>query len=56
MVYGGVSLAVYINGVCREFENAVRSHGIYKSIKATERDIVVYIIWELLPEELTEFF
>jgi patatin-related protein len=45
VVYGGVSLAVYMNGVCREFYNAVRGRGIYKLIKAlTDSDIVVDII------------
>lgn len=24
VLYGGVSLAIYMNGVCREFYNAVR--------------------------------
>ena len=42
VVYGGVSLAVYMNGVCREFYNAVRGRGVYKLIKAlTDADIVV---------------
>lgn len=45
VVYGGVSLAVYMNGVCREFYNAVRGRGIYKLIKAlTDADIVVDIV------------
>lgn len=45
VIYGGVSLAVYMNGVCREFYNAVRGRGIYKLIKAlTDSDIVVDII------------
>lgn len=45
VVYGGVSLAVYMNGVCREFYNAVRGRGIYKLLKAlTDSDIVVDII------------
>ena len=45
VVYGGVSLAVYMNGVCREFYNAVRGRGIYKLIKAlTDADIVVDIL------------
>lgn len=45
VVYGGVSLAIYMNGVCREFYNAVRGRGIYKLIKAlTDSDIVVDII------------
>jgi len=45
VLYGGVSLAVYMNGVCREFYNATRGRGIYKLIKAlTDSDIVVDII------------
>lgn len=45
VVYGGVSLSIYMNGVCREFYNAVRGRGIYKIIKAlTDSDIVVDII------------
>ncbi len=45
VVYGGVSLAIYMNGVCREFYNAVRGRGIYKLIKAlTDSDIIVDII------------
>lgn len=45
VVYGGVSLAIYMNGVCREFYNAVRGRGIYKLIKAlTDSDIVVDVV------------
>jgi patatin-related protein len=45
VIYGGVSLAIYMNGVCREFYNAVRGRGIYKLIKAlTDSDIVVDIV------------
>ncbi|HBB33115.1 MAG TPA: DUF3376 domain-containing protein [Cyanobacteria bacterium UBA8803] len=45
VVYGGVSLAIYMNGICREFYNAVRGRGIYKLIKAlTDADIIVDII------------
>lgn len=45
VVYGGVSLAIYMNGVCREFYNAVRGRGIYKLLKAlTDSDIVVDIV------------
>lgn len=45
VVYGGVSLAIYMNGVCREFYNAVRGRGIYKLVKAlSDADIVVDII------------
>ena len=45
VLYGGISLAVYMNGVSREFYNAVRGRGIYKLIKAlTDSDIVVDIL------------
>jgi len=45
VVYGGIALAIYMNGVCQEFYNAVRGRGIYKLIKAlTDADIVVDII------------
>lgn len=45
VVYGGVALAIYMNGVCREFYNAMRGRGIYKLIKAlTDSDIIVDII------------
>ncbi|MBI4779973.1 MAG: patatin-like protein [Oscillatoriophycideae cyanobacterium NC_groundwater_1537_Pr4_S-0.65um_50_18] len=45
VVYGGVSLAVYMNGVCREFYNAVRGRGIYKLLKAlTDSDIIVDVL------------
>lgn len=45
VVYGGVSLAIYMNGISREFYNAVRGRGIYKLIKAiTDSDIIVDII------------
>ncbi|HEY9609810.1 patatin-like protein [Allocoleopsis sp.] len=45
VVSGGVSLAIYMNGICQEFYNAVRGKGIYKLIKAlTDADIVVDII------------
>ncbi len=45
VVYGGVSLAIYMNGICREFYNAVRGRGVYKLIKAlTDSDIIVDII------------
>jgi patatin-related protein len=45
VVYGGVSLAIYMYGICQEFYNAVRGRGIYKLIKAlTDADIVVDII------------
>lgn len=45
VLYGGVSLAVYINGVAQEFFNAVRGRGVYKLLKAlTDSDIVVDVI------------
>lgn len=45
VMYGGVSLAIYINGVAQEFFNAVRGRGVYKLVKAlTDADIVVDII------------
>ena len=33
VVYGGVSLAVYINGVSQEFYHAVQGNGVYRLIK-----------------------
>ncbi|MDY0041586.1 MAG: patatin-like protein, partial [Desulforhabdus sp.] len=45
VMYGGVSLAIYINGVAHEFFRAVRGRGVYKLIKAlTDSDIVVDVI------------
>jgi patatin-related protein len=45
VVYGGIALAIYMNGICREFYNAVRGRSIYKLVKAlTDSDIVVDII------------
>lgn len=45
VMYGGISLAIYINGVSREFYRAVRGESIYKLIKAfTDSDIVVDIV------------
>jgi hypothetical protein len=45
VVYGGIALAIYMNGICREFYNTVRGRGVYKLIKAlTDSDIVVDII------------
>lgn len=41
-MYGGVSLAIYINGVAHEFFNAVRGQGVYRLIKElTDSEIVV---------------
>lgn len=45
VLYGGVSLAIYMNGVGREFFDAVRGRGVYKLIKAlTDSDVVVDIV------------
>ncbi|MBW8877481.1 MAG: patatin-like protein [Acidobacteria bacterium] len=45
VMYGGVSLAIYINGVTQEFFRAVHGRGIYRLIKAlTDSDIVVDVI------------
>src|SRR5688572_25848730 len=45
VMYGGVSLAIYINGVAHEFFNAVKGLGVYRLVKAlTDRDIVVDVI------------
>lgn len=43
--YGGVSLAIYMNGLANEFFNVVRGRGIYGLIKAlTDSDVVVDIV------------
>ncbi len=45
VLYGGVSLAVYENGVARELYHAVRGDGIYGLLKElTDSDIVVDIV------------
>ena len=45
VLYGGVSLAIYMNGVAHEFFNAVRGRGIYALIKAlTDSDVIVDIV------------
>jgi patatin-related protein len=45
VMYGGVSLAIYINGVAREFHRAVRGRGVYRLVKAlTDSDIVVDVL------------
>ena len=45
VLYGGVSLAIYINGVAQEFFRAVRGRGVYRLVKAlTDSDAVVDII------------
>ena len=45
VMYGGVSLAVYINGVSQEFYHAVQGNGIYRLIKElTDSEIVLDIM------------
>jgi patatin-related protein len=45
VMYGGVSLAIYINGVAHQFFHAVRGTGVYGLIKAlTDSDIIVDVI------------
>ncbi|MEA5113925.1 MAG: patatin-like protein [Geobacteraceae bacterium] len=45
VMYGGVSLAIYINGVAQEFFRAVKGRGVYRLVKAlTDSDIVVDIV------------
>jgi patatin-related protein len=45
VMYGGVSLAIYINGVAHELFRAVRGRGVYKLLKAiTDSEIVVDVI------------
>lgn len=45
VLYGGVSLAVYENGVAQEFFRAVKGEGIYGLLKdLTDSDIVVDVI------------
>ncbi len=45
VMYGGVSLAIYINGVAQELFRAAHGRGIYRLIKAlTNSDIVVDVI------------
>jgi patatin-related protein len=45
VLYGGVSLAIYINGVAREFFCATRGQGVYSLIKGlTDSDIGVDIV------------
>jgi hypothetical protein len=44
VLYGGISLAIYMNGVTEQFFNAVRGRGVYGLIKhLTDSDIVVDI-------------
>jgi predicted acylesterase/phospholipase RssA len=45
VMYGGVSLAVYISGVAREFFRLVQGNGVYKLLKALlDADVTVDII------------
>jgi patatin-related protein len=45
VLYGGVSLAIYINGAVREFFEAVRGRGVYKLLKVlTDSDITVDVV------------
>src|SRR5262249_61052053 len=45
VLYGGVSLAIYINGVVREFFEAVHGRGVYKLLKVlTDSDLVVDVV------------
>jgi len=45
IMYGGVSLAIYIFGVTQELFQAVRGRGVYKLLKTlTDSDIVVDVI------------
>jgi patatin-related protein len=45
VIYGGVSLAVYENGVAQELFNAVKGEGVYGLVKAlTDSDILVDIL------------
>jgi patatin-related protein len=45
VMYGGISLAIYMNGISRELFRAVKGKGIYRLVKAlTDADIIVDII------------
>jgi len=45
VLYGGVSLAIYINGVTTEFFRAVRGKGVFSLVKAlTDSKVVVDVI------------
>jgi patatin-related protein len=45
VLYGGVALAIYINGVAAEFFRVVRGRGVYRLLKAlTDSDVVVDIV------------
>lgn len=44
-MYGGVSLAIYINGVANELFRTVRGRGVYRLVKAlTDSDVVVDVL------------
>jgi patatin-related protein len=45
VMYGGVSLAIYMNGVANELFRAVRGRGVYKLFKTlTNSDVVVDVV------------
>jgi patatin-related protein len=45
VLYGGVSLAIYINGVCQEFFRATKGRGVYRLAKLlTDSDVVVDVL------------
>ena len=45
VLYGGVSLAIYINGVTQEFARAVRGQRGYRLVKAlTDSDVIVDVV------------
>src|SRR5262245_26244960 len=45
VMYGGVSLAVYTNGVAQEFYHAVQGNGVYRLIKElTDSEILLDIM------------
>jgi patatin-related protein len=45
VMYGGVSLAVYINGVANELFRAVRGRGVYRVLKElTDSDVAVDVV------------
>ena len=45
VLYGGVSLAIYMNGVCQEFFRAARGAGVFELVKLlADCDVVVDVI------------
>ncbi len=45
VMYGGVSLAVYMNGAAQEFYNAVRGRGVYRLLKhLVDADVTIDVI------------